>query len=429
MTASPYQNANYPNRKQRLLANIPSIPPFQSRPILNPCMSREDEVITISDEETDDPSPLLNPSHHQQQTYHPLVGHTQPQHFQPPVQQVHPTIQNFQAPRHYQLERLSRDAHLLERPSVHQFIKPFQPPRHYPHQQLKASQAPRQGLYSLGQELSQPRPSIYPTMNKDHSRGHGIPQPRQTFPLPRQISLAKRQSFESYCQDIPSTTTSQPPTTCKVVRKLSDNTWIELDVSCAGESLDQVSKTIQRFVASYNPASVDPKDTHRQCHCRHEGSGTPSKSIAEVAIPPDQHEPTSVVQSDLYPVSFKDDVVLPYCSVCQAPAESSHLNYGAHSCFSCRAFFRRSVQMEIYPNFNCTLGGQCALTPGNRSECRKCRFDKCLKEGMKISAVLNRAQKRTRFRRLLGLKQMEQVNKSMRMKLDLRKFRKKTTNT
>eukprot|EP00095_Tigriopus_kingsejongensis_P005545 maker-scaffold131_size323982-snap-gene-1.6 protein:Tk05545 transcript:maker-scaffold131_size323982-snap-gene-1.6-mRNA-1 annotation:"oxysterols receptor lxr-alpha isoform 2" len=89
------------------------------------------------------------------------------------------------------------------------------------------------------------------------------------------------------------------------------------------------------------------------------------------------------------------------CSVCQGPTESFHLNYGVSSCFSCRAFFRRSVQGEKYQRFQCKDGGHCDITKAGTQKCKKCRFDQCLKAGMKPDCVMNSEQKRKRFRKCL----------------------------
>lgn len=41
-----------------------------------------------------------------------------------------------------------------------------------------------------------------------------------------------------------------------------------------------------------------------------------------------------------------------FCAICSAPA-TQHYHFGARSCHSCRAFFRRSVQSNSYTGFQC----------------------------------------------------------------------------
>ena len=44
--------------------------------------------------------------------------------------------------------------------------------------------------------------------------------------------------------------------------------------------------------------------------------------------------------------SEKDESLAAECSVCGSPA-AAHLHYGAVSCYSCRAFFRRGQPKQI----------------------------------------------------------------------------------
>ncbi|TRY67697.1 hypothetical protein TCAL_05377 [Tigriopus californicus] len=89
------------------------------------------------------------------------------------------------------------------------------------------------------------------------------------------------------------------------------------------------------------------------------------------------------------------------CSVCQGPTESYHLNYGVSSCFSCRAFFRRSVQDDKYESFKCKRKSHCDVTKTGGQKCKKCRFDQCIAAGMKPECVMNKDQKKKRFRKCL----------------------------
>ena len=71
------------------------------------------------------------------------------------------------------------------------------------------------------------------------------------------------------------------------------------------------------------------------------------------------------------------------CSVCGSPA-APHLHYGAISCYSCRAFFRRGQPKQA----RCIVGGGgCVVTPQNRTSCKTCRYNTCLAVGMKPDRV------------------------------------------
>eukprot|EP00092_Neocalanus_flemingeri_P034634 GFUD01037675.1.p1 GENE.GFUD01037675.1~~GFUD01037675.1.p1 ORF type:complete len:484 (-),score=111.17 GFUD01037675.1:15-1466(-) len=88
-------------------------------------------------------------------------------------------------------------------------------------------------------------------------------------------------------------------------------------------------------------------------------------------------------------VSAKKWVAKPLvsqCGVCGNPADNVK-HYGAVSCYSCRAFFRRAI-----PNANkiqnCTKKtNSCYVDSVSRNKCKKCRYEKCLKVGMKPEKV------------------------------------------
>ena len=87
------------------------------------------------------------------------------------------------------------------------------------------------------------------------------------------------------------------------------------------------------------------------------------------------------------------------CQVCMAPA-AKHVHYGATTCFSCRAFFRRSIQTSQSRNYVCRRQGDCTILPDTRKGCQKCRLEACLKIGMKPGWVLNEDERARRFRKL-----------------------------
>nr|AID52841.1 nuclear receptor [Tigriopus japonicus] len=82
------------------------------------------------------------------------------------------------------------------------------------------------------------------------------------------------------------------------------------------------------------------------------------------------------------------------CHVCGDRAPN-HCHYGGIACFSCRAFFRRSVPK--YDTYTCSSSSNCVVTPATRKNCQKCRFDKCVEAGMKASWVLSDEEKLERL--------------------------------
>ena len=78
------------------------------------------------------------------------------------------------------------------------------------------------------------------------------------------------------------------------------------------------------------------------------------------------------------------------CEVCGDVA-NDHMHYGAIACYSCRAFFRRSVAC-LAPYF-CSINQCCPITKQTRKHCQSCRFQKCLAIGMKRSSVMTEEEK------------------------------------
>ncbi|XP_059094130.1 nuclear hormone receptor FTZ-F1 beta-like [Tigriopus californicus] len=71
------------------------------------------------------------------------------------------------------------------------------------------------------------------------------------------------------------------------------------------------------------------------------------------------------------------------CPVCGDKISGFH--YGIFSCESCKGFFKRTVQNK--KNYVCLRGAQCPISIATRKKCPACRFDKCLKTGMKLEAI------------------------------------------
>eukprot|EP00095_Tigriopus_kingsejongensis_P000665 maker-scaffold1109_size62184-snap-gene-0.11 protein:Tk00665 transcript:maker-scaffold1109_size62184-snap-gene-0.11-mRNA-1 annotation:"hormone receptor-like in 96" len=87
------------------------------------------------------------------------------------------------------------------------------------------------------------------------------------------------------------------------------------------------------------------------------------------------------------------------CPVCGQETKYNQLkNYGAYSCFSCRAFFRRSHENCKTPDFVCRKSGNCDIHLSKRKKCRKCRYDRCVELGMRQDRILDESAKQKRFK-------------------------------
>ena len=96
------------------------------------------------------------------------------------------------------------------------------------------------------------------------------------------------------------------------------------------------------------------------------------------------------------------------CQVCyeEAPeGKSFQYHYGALCCLSCRAFFRRIVQLNgtegIEDRYDCVSkvpGQKCNMKDfGYTHRCFKCRMERCLEVGIKPEKVLLNPTQRTKY--------------------------------
>uniref|UniRef100_A0A158QNG2 Nuclear receptor domain-containing protein n=1 Tax=Haemonchus placei TaxID=6290 RepID=A0A158QNG2_HAEPC len=71
------------------------------------------------------------------------------------------------------------------------------------------------------------------------------------------------------------------------------------------------------------------------------------------------------------------------CAVCGDKSTGTH--YGVISCNGCKGFFRRTVLRD--QKFTCRFKHQCVVDKSMRCACRCCRFNKCVRVGMKREAI------------------------------------------
>jgi len=86
------------------------------------------------------------------------------------------------------------------------------------------------------------------------------------------------------------------------------------------------------------------------------------------------------------------------CKVCNEPA-AKHVHYGAMTCFSCRAFFRRSIQNKTAATYVCRRSKNCEINLKTRKNCQYCRYMRCIAVGMKPTWVLSEEERQRRFRK------------------------------
>ena len=120
-----------------------------------------------------------------------------------------------------------------------------------------------------------------------------------------------------------------------------------------------------------------------------------------------QHQQPPIVQngsSTEVPMMTSDEEKT--CPVCKFSSDQVlQIHYGGPACFSCRAFFRRAHQKTKNPNFLCKRGNSCEVTVKTRRRCQKCRYELCLRNGMRPEAVLTQDQRKVRFRNAIKKKE------------------------
>ncbi len=92
------------------------------------------------------------------------------------------------------------------------------------------------------------------------------------------------------------------------------------------------------------------------------------------------------------------------CAICNVDTGSYNLNYGANTCLSCRAFFRRAVQKTRNPQFTCKNGGNCEMNEETRRACKACRYQACLNAGMLPECVMKGTEVQQRFAKYIQRK-------------------------
>uniref|UniRef100_A0A8R1XWK5 Nuclear hormone receptor family member nhr-49 n=1 Tax=Onchocerca volvulus TaxID=6282 RepID=A0A8R1XWK5_ONCVO len=80
---------------------------------------------------------------------------------------------------------------------------------------------------------------------------------------------------------------------------------------------------------------------------------------------------------------FAVDPVCEPCAVCGDKSTGTH--YGVLSCNGCKGFFRRTILKN--QRFICRFNKACTIDRNFRCACRYCRFQKCIRVGMKREAI------------------------------------------
>lgn len=118
------------------------------------------------------------------------------------------------------------------------------------------------------------------------------------------------------------------------------------------------------------------------------------------------------------------------CLVCYVDMPKVRVHYGGISCYSCRAFFRRTTQKDDL--VRCKFDRKCKVEHQERKSCPPCRYEKCLRAGMRPDLVLDEDDKKKRFKKFKVSKvaheesDPESADEEVQIVQDISRKRKKT---
>jgi hypothetical protein len=99
--------------------------------------------------------------------------------------------------------------------------------------------------------------------------------------------------------------------------------------------------------------------------------------------------------AELEDLSFENDPKKIKCYTCADDSTGTH--FGGITCESCKSFFRRSVKENRWKDYKCLDSSQCNINKITRKFCRYCRYNKCLKIGMRPQWVLTDEEREKKY--------------------------------
>lgn len=131
--------------------------------------------------------------------------------------------------------------------------------------------------------------------------------------------------------------------------------------------------------------------------------------------------PTSSNSSMALPANGSDGIetkVPKVCAVCGDKALG--YNFGAMTCESCKAFFRRNALSR--KELKCPFENTCEVTQVTRRFCQRCRLQKCGDIGMKKEYILTQEQKDDKRRKIEENRQKKQHQIKRKPSLDIEMY-------
>ncbi|XP_034233826.1 nuclear hormone receptor FTZ-F1 beta isoform X2 [Thrips palmi] len=168
--------------------------------------------------------------------------------------------------------------------------------------------------------------------------------------------------------------------------------------SCYSQSYSSVSVSPTQFSPTHSPiqgrhmyaVGFPSPVLNRGGASDFNGNGSPLQGVSDDRDGAYLDEKMSALAADLVhhsglnaPGISRQQLINSPCPICGDKISGFH--YGIFSCESCKGFFKRTVQNR--KNYVCMRGSTCPVTIATRKKCPACRFEKCLRKGMKLEAI------------------------------------------
>ena len=125
-----------------------------------------------------------------------------------------------------------------------------------------------------------------------------------------------------------------------------------------------------------NSSDISQDGYHPHCKQHHQQKHYNNDEI------PKNLGPINILKDDI-PIDDENLNSIGICAICGVKGSGYH--YSVYSCEGCKAFFKRTVQNDLI--YKCNLFKLCKINKQTRSQCRFCRYTKCLRIGMKTNKV------------------------------------------
>ncbi|CBY12184.1 unnamed protein product [Oikopleura dioica] len=162
----------------------------------------------------------------------------------------------------------------------------------------------------------------------------------------------------------------------EIMPELADQISVSENASMQSNELDCILGTHESQTNEKNTRVSQPSTSSFELLTASASLSTPSNCFEQQKSP---NRPSSSLQR---PKKLIYEYEEP-CPICGDKITGYH--YGILTCESCKGFFKRTVQNK--KKYQCIDLGDCVINKIQRKRCPSCRYQKCMRMGMKLEAV------------------------------------------